>query len=291
MSIYTDATILVTGGTGSIGSRVVAELLKHAPRAIRILSRNEEKQFWMRRKYLGRTLRFLIGDIRDRDRLSDAMHGVDYVFHCAAMKHVDMCQYNPQEANKTNVDGTMNVLRAATHAGVKRLVHLSTDKIVQPNCVMAATKLAAEQTVLAHNRWQDRPVCIVARMGNVLYSSGSLAQIICRCVRLGKRYTLTDPDMRRYFISGEDAARWLLCALMGGDAGDIWIPRMTEWRIGDLAPRIARQCAAAYKVRYKYADDYLVIGARPWENMREELWTAHEAVRLRDVDGGWVIPL
>lgn len=291
MSMYTDSTILVTGGTGSIGSGVVAELLKHAPRAIRVLSRNEERQFWMSRKYKGRQLRFLIGDIRDLDRLSDAMHGADYVFHCAAMKHVDMCQYNPQEANETNVNGTMNVLRAATHAGVKRLLHLSTDKVVQPNCVMAATKLTAEQTALAHNRWQDKPVCVVVRMGNVLYSSGSLAQIISECVRKGVRYALTDPDMRRYFITIEKAASWLVRALAEGSAGDIWIPDMTEWRIGDLAPRIARQCAAAHKVQYEYVDDYLTIGAKPWENFREELWTEREAARLRQIDDGWVIPL
>lgn len=292
MSIYTDATILVTGGTGSLGRGVVNHLLaSHSPASIRIFSRSEEKQYWMNWEMPGQPLRFLLGDIRDRNRLEEAVSGVDYVFHCAALKHVTACQYNAQEATSINVTGTENVLEAAWRAGVKRLLYLSTDKTVQPKSVMGATKRAAEELAKAWRLRHDNPTVVTARLGNVLFSSGSLALVIKACIVKGRPYTLTDPKMRRFFITIKRAARFIVGALAAGGAGDVWVPRMTEWTIGNLAPRIA----AAYLRRRApgngdyAADNYVVTGAEPWENMRESLWSAEEAGRLVAVAGGYVV--
>ncbi len=285
MSIFADTTILVTGGTGSIGSQVVEVLLRHAPRAVRILSRGELAQFEMKRRMKGRHTRFLIGDVRDRERLLEAMQGCDYVFHCAAMKHVDLCEHNVSEAIKTNIDGTRNVLSVAKFTPtVKKVLHLSTDKVATPTSVMAQTKLLVEKLATRHWWHEDRPAVVTARMGNVMYSSGSFTSLVRDAVRKGRPYRITDPRMSRFFISGLRAAEWVVNALEYGEAGEIWVPAMRETNIVDKAREVVEATSLGAD-----PDNYITVGSQSSENLREALWTEEEGKRLRSVDGGYVI--
>ena len=288
--IFSDSTILVTGGTGSIGSAIVRELLTLAPRAVRIFSRSEEKQFWMKRELLGRQVRFLLGDIRDRERLSEAMCGVDYVFHCAALKHVDMCEYNPQEAVSVNATGTVNVLHAATAAGVKALLHLSTDKVANPNCVMAWTKGVAESAAKTHWRWNDHPRVVIVRLGNVLYSSGSLGAVISECVQKGQAYPLVNREMSRYFISAPTAAAFIVRALLDGKSGEVWIPPMDERKVRDVARMMAAEAAKCYGKDYD-PDNCVLCEPKAGENVRESLWTDSELLRIENRGDACIIPV
>ncbi len=293
MSIFDNAfeneTILVTGGTGSIGSQVVEALLKHAPHAVRIMSRGELAQFEMKRRMRGRRTRFLIGDVRDKDRLFEAMHGCDYVFHCAAMKHVGICEHNVAEAFKTNLHGTENVLAVAKFTpSVRKVLHLSTDKVVTPTSTMALSKLSAERLVTRHYRHEDRPAVVTVRMGNVIDSSGSFTSLVREAVRAGKPYHITDARMRRFFITKKRAADWVVKALIHGDAGEIWVPMMCEYGIVEMGQSIARNEAHALGIDYD-PDNYEVVGAKDNENFREALWTDDERKRLRSVAGGFVI--
>ena len=287
--IYTGSTILVLGGTGSIGSAIVEELLRHAPKAVRIFSRSEEKQFWMKRQHKGRQTRFLLGDIRDINRLRRAMRNVDYVFHCAALKHVAMCEDNPSEALSINAVGTQNVLDVAAERGVKRVLHVSTDKVCEPVSVMGETKALAEKIATRFNRHDDTPVVVTMRLGNVMYSSGSLGQIIRERVRKGLPYHITDPDMRRFFITRAEVAKFGLRALADGNVGEVWIPDMEEHNIVDMARKMARKAARDFKVDYD-PDNYTVIGAGRYENAREALWTDAEHLRIKLRKGESVIP-
>ena len=293
MDLYNGATVLVTGGAGSIGSAVVRELLNHAPYAVRVFDRDEHRSFLLPRKLPGRQLRLLLGDVTDRDRLFEAMQGVDVVFHCAALKHVNLCENNPQEATKVNVMGTRNVLDIAAQCNVHRLLFLSTDKVARPKSVMAETKALAEKHVTRFNRVHKHPEAIAVRLGNVMYSSGSLGEIIKDHVQRGAPWPLTSLEMRRFFISAEEAAKFIVRACAEGQGGEIWIPVMPKLHVVEMGQMMVQKWVSELGVDYDPnpgGPNYRLVGVKPGENIDEALWTEDEAATLDRRDGFYVIP-
>ena len=282
-AFYKSRRILVTGGTGSIGSEIVRQLLACEPAVVRVLSRDDTKQAALEES-LGRNdrLRYLIGDVRDLYRMRRAMEGVDTVFHAAALKHVPTCEYNPFEAVQTNVLGTQNVVQAALDAKVGRVLVISTDKAVNPVNTMGAAKLLAERIAVAADAWA-RPatrLCAV-RFGNVVGSRGSLVPVIAAQVEKGGPVTVTDPRMTRFLMTIADAVGLVLEAGAVAEGGEVFILKMPAVRVGDLiqaivdvaAPRCGKDPAS---IRTS------PIGIRAGEKMDEELLTSEEIRRTVD---------
>lgn len=291
-TIFRDSTILVTGGTGSIGSEVVRRLLDQGPRALRVLSRDDSKQFELAQELRGRSeLRMLIGDVRSRDRVARAMSGVDIVVHAAAMKHVPACEFNPFEATETNVRGTQNVVEAAIDAGVQRVLNVSTDKAVDPTNVMGATKLLSERLMASAELYKGpaRTRFASVRFGNVIGSRGSIVPLILGQVARGGPVTLTDPEMTRYLMPLGNASELCLTALERMDGGEVFILKMPRVRIGDLVEVLIE----AYAGRCGYRIDEIAterIGVRPGEKIDEALMTADESWRALERADMWVVP-
>jgi len=277
---FFDKTVLITGGTGSIGREIVRQVLTYRPRVARVYSRNEHNQFAMRQEFGDRPeLRFLIGDVRDRERLMRACEDVQVVFHAAALKHVEVCEYNPFEAVKTNVLGTQNVVEAALDYNMELLVGISTDKAVNPTNTMGATKLLAERVVLSASRYKgDRRTrfCVI-RFGNVLASRGSAIPLFIRQIRDGGPITLTHREMRRFFMSIPQAVDLALKATLQARGGEIFILKMPVLRISDLIAALIRIYAPRFGRR---PEDIEVreVGLKPGEKLYEALMTAEEAL-------------
>lgn len=285
-------TILVTGGTGSIGSEIVRRLLEHEPRAIRVLSRDDSKQFELSQELRDRPeLRMLIGDVRNRDRIARAMSGVDLVIHAAAMKHVPACEFNPFEATETNVRGTQNVVEAAIDANVERVLNVSTDKAVDPTNVMGATKLLAERLVSSAERYKGAAGTRFAsvRFGNVIGSRGSIVPLILRQVAAGGPVTVTDPEMTRYIMPLPAAVDLCLTAVDRMAGGEVFILKMPRVRLGDLVEVLIE----AYAGRFGHDPRRIAveqIGVRSGEKLHEALITADEATRVHDLGDMWIVP-
>jgi FlaA1/EpsC-like NDP-sugar epimerase len=249
MDFYRGRKVLVTGGTGSIGSQIVRQLFRSSPRVLRVLSRDETKQLELAED-LGRegpldNVRFLIGDVRDPVRLRRAMEGIEIVFHAAAMKHVPACEYNPFEAIQTNVLGTQNVITAARDAGAARVVAVSTDKATLPENTMGATKLLAERLVSAAHLSSPGQVLCAVRFGNVLGSRGSLVPLVQRQLREGRPVTITHPQMTRFMMTIEDAVSLVLLAGARARGGEVFILKMPALRVLDLIEVLVEEHAPA----------------------------------------------
>jgi UDP-N-acetylglucosamine 4,6-dehydratase len=290
-SIFRGKTILVTGGTGSIGSAIVRELLRHDPIALRVVSRDDSKQFELAQQLRGQpALRMLIGDIRSRERMARATSGVGLVFHAAAMKHVPACEFNPFEATETNVRGTQNVVEAAIEAGVERVLTISTDKAVDPTNVMGATKLLSERLMAAAESYKgpSRSRFAAVRFGNVIGSRGSLVPLVRGQVARGGPVTVTDAEMSRYLMPIGDAVRLCLTAMERMDGGEVFILKMPRVRTGDLVEVLVE--AYAPQFGFRPADIAIeVIGARPGEKRHEALLTEDEATRADEFDEMFVV--
>jgi len=291
-SIFRDRTILVTGGTGSIGSEMVRRLLDLRPRAVRVLSRDDSKQFELAEELRGRSeLRMLIGDVRDRSRIARAMSGVDLVIHAAAMKHVPAAEFNPFEAVETNVRGTQNVVEAAIDAGVDRVLTVSTDKAVDPTNVMGATKLLAERLMASAQLYRGAAPTRFAsvRFGNVIGSRGSIVPLILAQLARGGPVTVTDPEMTRYLMPIRTAVDLCFTALERMDGGEVFILKMPRVRIGDLVDVLVEAYAGRYGLQ---AADIAIerIGVRAGEKVDEALISTDEAWRVIDGDEMWVVP-
>jgi UDP-N-acetylglucosamine 4,6-dehydratase len=290
-SLFRDRTVLVTGGTGSIGSAIVDALLPLEPRALRVVSRDDSKQFELRQQHReAEALRLLIGDVRSRDRMTRAMAGVELVFHAAAMKHVPACEFNPFEATETNVRGTQNVVEAAIDAGVERVLGISTDKAVDPSNVMGATKLLAERLMSAAESYKghSRTRFASIRFGNVIGSRGSLVPLIRGQVARGGPVTLTDPEMSRYMMPINDAVRLCFSAMERMQGGEVFILKMPRVRVGDVVEVLIE--AYAPQFGFKPGDIRVeTIGARAGEKRHEILLTEDEAVAAEEVDGMFVV--
>jgi len=271
MSIFDGSSVLITGGTGSFGKEFVTTLLaQHDPSRVAIFSRDELKQYEMKSMLGGDPrVRFFIGDIRDRDRLSMAMHGVDYVVHAAALKQVDTAEYNPMEYVKTNILGSENVMLASIEAGVKKVVALSTDKASSPINLYGATKLTADKLFISGNHYSYArgTKFSVVRYGNVMGSRGSVIPFFRALADEGKPLPITDLRMTRFWITLPQAVDFVVSAFEDMDGGELFVPRIPSMRVTDLARAIAPEA------------ELVEIGVRPGEKLHEEMISPEDSLR------------
>jgi UDP-N-acetylglucosamine 4,6-dehydratase len=279
-----DSVLLITGGTGSFGNTVVKRFLKTNVREIRIFSRDEKKQEDMRLGLNDPKLRFYIGDVRDYQSVHQAMRGVDYVFHAAALKQVPSCEFYPMEAVRTNVMGTENVLNAATVNQVKRVVVLSTDKAVYPINAMGISKAMAEKLMIAKARMQQpgETVFCATRYGNVMASRGSVIPLFVSQLKAGQPITVTDPNMTRFLMSLEDSVDLVMYAFLQGQQGDIFVHQAVASTVGDLAQ--------ALKEIFNIGAPTRVIGTRHGEKLYESLISREEMAHAINLGEYYRIP-
>ena len=283
--------ILVIGGTGTVGRALVEKLMSFQPKVIRIFSRDEFKQFIMREELGDRDdLRFLLGDVRDKERLNRAMQGIDIVFNLAALKHVPACEYNPFEAVRTNVMGVQNVVDCAINNNVERVVYTSSDKSISPTNTMGATKLLAERLMSSadYTRGRARTVFASARFGNVMGSRGSVIPLFKEQLQRSGYITVTDPDMTRFMMSLSHAVDLTMEAARLAQGGEIFVLKMPVIRLGDLAELMVEDFCG--KCDYpRDGVEIRPIGLRPGEKMYEELMTIDEAKSALELDNMYVI--
>ena len=279
-----DSVLLITGGTGSFGNTVVKRFLKTNVREIRIFSRDEKKQEDMRLGLNDPKLRFYIGDVRDYQSVHQAMRGVDYVFHAAALKQVPSCEFYPMEAVRTNVMGTENVLNAATVNHVKRVVVLSTDKAVYPINAMGISKAMAEKLMIAKARMQQpgETVFCATRYGNVMASRGSVIPLFVSQLKAGQPITVTDPNMTRFLMSLEDSVDLVMYAFLQGQQGDIFVHQAVASTVGDLAQ--------ALREIFNIGAPTRVIGTRHGEKLYESLISREEMAHAINLGEYYRIP-
>jgi FlaA1/EpsC-like NDP-sugar epimerase len=277
--------VLVTGGSGTIGARLVEKLLEAEAAVVRVFGRDETKQFYQRQQLGGRRdVRFLVGDIRDRDRLLRATEGIDVVFHCAALKHVESSEYNPFEATQTNIIGTQNVIDACLAAGVEMMILTSSDKAANPTSVMGASKLVAEKLVTAANNYRGTHETTFAsvRFGNVLGSRGSALELFARQVEAGGPVTVTDLSMTRFVMTTDRAVELALKAARLARGGEVFVFKMPVATLADLVA--ATIDVVALRTGQDPASIAMTsIGSRPGEKAYEELMTDEESTRARDI--------
>lgn len=278
--------ILVIGGTGTIGQGLVKELIRKEAKVIRIFSRDEYKQFKMEQA-LGRpkNIRFLLGDIRDKERVRRAMEGIDSVFHLAALKHVPSCEYNPFEAVKTNVIGTQNVIECAIHHRVQRVIYTSSDKAINPTNTMGATKLLAERLMSSADYYKGgkRPIFAAVRFGNVMGSRGSVIPLFKQQIIENKKITVTNPTMSRFMMSITQGVHLVLKASQYAVGGDVFVLKMPVVNLQDLAEVVIEEMSKKHDFS-KEEIEIETIGLRPGEKMYEELMTKEEAERAEELD-------
>ncbi len=282
--MFEDKVLLITGGTGSFGHTVLKRFLDTAVNEIRIFSRDEKKQEDMRIALGNDKVKFYIGDVREFDSVSQAMIGVDYVFHAAALKQVPSCEFYPMEAVRTNVLGTENVLNAAIARGVKRLVVLSTDKAVYPINAMGISKAMAEKLMVAKSRAiaAGGTVVCATRYGNVMASRGSVIPLFVQQLKADEALTVTDPGMTRFLMSLEDSVDLVLHAFEYGQQGDIFVQKAPASTVGDLAQ--------ALKVLLGRENPVRVIGTRHGEKLYETLVCREEMAKAEDMGRYYRIP-
>jgi len=283
-NIFKDKILLITGGTGSFGNAVLRRFLDLDIKEIRIFSRDEKKQDDMRRKYADERLKFYIGDVRDYDSIMNAIRGVDYIFHSAALKQVPSCEFHPIEAVKTNVMGTENVLTAAINASVKRVICLSTDKAVYPINAMGISKAMMEKVIVAKSRQSgDSTVICGTRYGNVMASRGSVIPLFVELINENKELTLTDPDMTRFMMTLDDAVDLVLFAFSNGNPGDIFVQKAPAATVGVMTQAL---CELMGKPDYPTR----VIGTRHGEKKYESLLSREEMACAMDMGDYYRIP-
>ncbi|NWA67458.1 polysaccharide biosynthesis protein [Pseudomonas reactans] len=282
--MFDDKVLMITGGTGSFGHTVLKRFLNTAVREIRIFSRDEKKQEDMRIALANDKVKFYIGDVRDRDSLDQAMVGVDYIFHAAALKQVPSCEFYPMEAVRTNVLGTENVLNAAIASRVQRVVVLSTDKAVYPINAMGISKAMSEKLMVAKSRMipANGPIICATRYGNVMASRGSVIPLFVDQLRAGGALTVTDPEMTRFLMSLEDSVDLVLHAFEHGQQGDLFVQKAPASTVGDLAE--------ALKQLFAKKNDVKVIGTRHGEKLYESLVSREEMAKAEDMGRYYRIP-
>jgi len=275
---------MITGGTGSFGQTVLNRFLATEVREIRIFSRDEKKQEEMRLALNHTKLKFYIGDVREYDGVFQAMKGVDYVFHAAALKQVPSCEFYPMEAVRTNVLGTENVMNAATANGVKRVVVLSTDKAVYPINAMGISKAMAEKLMVAKARSQreGETVLCATRYGNVMASRGSVIPLFVSQLKAGKPMTVTDPNMTRFLMSLEDSVDLVLYAFKHGKQGDLFVQKAPASTVADLAQ--------ALKEIFKKDNPVRILGTRHGEKLYESLISREEMAKAEDMGEYYRVP-
>lgn len=290
MSVFKDKTLMITGGTGSFGNAVLNGFLETDIKEIRIFSRDEKKQDDMRHEFQAKMpeasnkIKFFIGDVRDLASVKNAMHGVDYIFHAAALKQVPSCEFFPIEAVKTNVLGTENVLTAAIEEGVKSVICLSTDKAAYPVNAMGTSKAMMEKVIVAKSRTVDpekTKICCT-RYGNVMCSRGSAIPLWIEQIKAGNPITITEPSMTRFIMSLEEAVDLVLFAFENGTSGDILVQKAPACTIEVLAKAVTELFAPGHEIK--------VIGIRHGEKMYETLLTNEECANAIDMGEFYRVP-
>jgi len=282
--MFKNSILLITGGTGSFGNAVLNRFIATDISEIRIFSRDEKKQDDMRKLYKNDKIKFYIGDVRDLASVKNAMHGVDYIFHAAALKQVPSCEFFPLEAVKTNVIGTDNVLTAAIEYGVKKVICLSTDKAAYPINAMGISKAMMEKVLVAKSKTVDPDKTLICgtRYGNVMASRGSVIPLFIDQLKSGQPLTVTDPSMTRFLMSLAEAVELVVFAFAHARAGDILVQKSPSSTIGDLAQAVKELFNAANEIR--------IIGTRHGEKLYETLLTREEYLVAQDLGGFFRVP-
>ena len=282
--MFKNKTLLITGGTGSFGNAVLKRFLDTDIKEIRIFSRDEKKQNDMRKKYKNDKIKFFIGNVRDENSLRDAMNGVDYIFHAAALKQVPSCEFFPVEAVKTNILGTNNVLNAAVASGVEKVICLSTDKAAYPINAMGISKAMMEKVFVAKSQKLSTEETVICgtRYGNVMASRGSVIPLFIKQIKDGEPITVTNPDMTRFLMKLEEAVELVLFAYENAEAGDIMVQKAPACTIGDLAQAI--------KELFNADNEIKIIGTRHGEKLFETLLTKEEYLVAEDLGGFFRVP-
>jgi UDP-N-acetylglucosamine 4,6-dehydratase/5-epimerase len=282
--MFKDRIIIITGGTGSFGNAVLRRFLNTSVKEIRIFSRDEKKQDDMRKDYGNDKVKFHIGDVRDYDSVANAMVGVDYIFHAAALKQVPSCEFFPVQALKTNILGAENVIRAAIANQVKKMIVLSTDKAVYPINAMGMSKALMEKVMVAYSRQQPENGTVLCgtRYGNVMASRGSVIPLFIEQIKAGKPITITDPSMTRYLMSLEEAVELVVYAYQNGKQGDIFVQKSPASTVIDLAKALIELFGAKTDIR--------TIGTRHGEKKHETLVNREEMAKAIDLPGYYRIP-
>lgn len=284
--------ILIIGGTGTIGKSLLNYILKQYPEVVRIFSRDEHKQFELREKMSNiKNIRYLIGDVRDGERVLRAMQDIDFVFHLAAMKHVPSCEYNPFEAVQTNIIGTQNVITAALNAGVKRVIFTSTDKAIAPTNTYGASKLMAERLIASaqYNSGSHRTIFAAVRFGNVMGSRGSVIPLFKSQIMEKRKITVTNFEMSRFMMTLSQATELTVKAMETARGGEVFVLKMPVVRLKDLVEVVIDETVNKLDIS---ADTVVVeeVGLRPGEKMYEELMTLEEAKEALELPNMFVIP-
>lgn len=282
--MFTNKTLLITGGTGSFGNAILNRFLETDIKEIRIFSRDEKKQDDMRHKYNNGKIKYYIGDVRDLASIKNAMYNVDYVFHAAALKQVPSCEFFPMEAVKTNVVGTENVLTACIDAGVQKVICLSTDKAAYPVNAMGTSKAMMEKVFLAKSRTVEPEKTLICgtRYGNVMCSRGSVIPLFIEQIKAGHPLTVTEPSMTRFIMSLEEAVELVIFAFENAESGDIMVQKAPATTIEVLAQAIKELFGADNEIK--------VIGIRHGEKMYETLLTNEECANAIDMGNFYRVP-
>jgi UDP-N-acetylglucosamine 4,6-dehydratase/5-epimerase len=282
-SMFAGHTLLVSGGTGSFGNAVLRRFLDSDIAEVRILSRDEKKQDDMRKRFNSDKLKFYIGDVRDYNSVQNAVRGVDFIFHAAALKQVPSCEFHPLEAVKTNVLGTENMLEAAINNGVKRVICLSTDKAVYPINAMGISKAMMEKVAVAKSRSSNSTVICATRYGNVMASRGSVIPLFADQIRAGAALSITDPNMTRFMMTLDDAVELVLYAFQNGEPGDIFVQKAPAATIATLAEAM---CALIGVPDHPINE----IGTRHGEKLFEVLLSREEMAAAQDLGEYFRVP-
>lgn len=282
--MFKNKTLLITGGTGSFGNAVLERFLDTEIGEIRIFSRDEKKQDDMRRLYKNDKIKYYIGDVRDLSSVKNAMHGVDYLFHAAALKQVPSCEFFPLEAVRTNVLGTENVLTAAIEYGVKKCICLSTDKAAYPINAMGISKAMMEKIIVAKSRTvsPEKTTICVTRYGNVMASRGSVIPLFAEQIKSGDPMTITNPNMTRYLMSLEEAVELVIYAFEHAQTGDLIVQKSPASTIGDLAEAVRQLFGVQHEIK--------IIGTRHGEKVYETLLTKEEFFKADDMGTYYRVP-
>ena len=282
--MFSGKTLMITGGTGSFGNAVLERFLNSDIGEIRIFSRDEKKQDSMRKRYNSSKLRFYLGTVRDLQSIRNALHGVDYIFHAAALKQVPSCEFFPVEAVNTNVIGTENLLTAAIEEGVKKVICLSTDKAAYPVNAMGISKAMMEKVFIAKSRTVDpgRTLICGVRYGNVICSRGSVVPLFIEQIKSGRHITLTDPKMTRFMMSLDEAIDLILYAFEHAESGDLMIQKAESCYMGDLVQ--------ALKEIFNADNPVDIIGTRHGEKVYEVLLTREESAKAVNLGGFYRVP-
>jgi UDP-N-acetylglucosamine 4,6-dehydratase/5-epimerase len=271
--------VLITGGCGSFGQKFTEIILEnHNPKSVRIYDNRELSEVEMERKFNDERLRFLVGDVRDKERMSRAMNGIDIVIHAAALKHVPICEYNPIEAVKTNIEGAVSVIDAAIDNKIEKVIAISTDKAVHPVNLYGATKMVSEKLFIQANSYSkgEKPIFSCSRYGNVVGSSGSVVPLFLKQKEKGE-ITITDEKMTRFWITLEEGVNFVINCVGRMKGGEIFVPKIPSMKIMELAEIIAPQT------------ERKTIGIRPGEKLHEILLTEEEAVHSKEFDDFFVV--